>query len=366
MDVVIFEGNMPNSPVEEMLLVARHAALRDNLEKLARVPEIERIILVTNREEFKSFAAMPKLTVEVNSIPPAEFHFGAELKKIIACYRIRTVLCMGGAAVPLITVDELRTLAQQVMAQTGRFVTNNVQSADIIAFNPADVLQDFTPPATDNALALLLRYDVKFEQILLPVTLGTQFDIDTPTDLLVLAASPFGGKYLRQALDKLGLNTEKLEQAKNILRGAYNDVALIGRIGAPAMERLNKNLKVRLRVFSEERGMKALGRLDRNEVVSLLGFWLDEIGPDRFFAYLAQTVKAAFIDSRVLFAHRKITPSDADRFYSDLGLYEKIKDPFVRDFTRAAVECSIPVVLGGHSLVTGGVLAFVEELSAQK
>ena len=29
--------------------------------------------------------------------------------------------------------------------------------------------------------------------------------------------------------------------------------------------------------------MKALGRLERNEVVSLLGFWLEEIGPDRFF-----------------------------------------------------------------------------------
>lgn len=365
MDVIIFEGNEANSPVEEMLLAARHAALRDNLDKLMMVPEVKRIILATNREEFKSFAALPKLIVEVNSIPPTEFHFGTQLKAIIERYQIQTVLCMGGAAVPLIEVEQLRVLAEQIMVKEGRYITNNVQSADIIAFNPAGALQSFALPATDNALALLLRYDVKFEQVLLPVTLGTQFDIDTPTDLLILAASPFGGQHLRSTLGKLALDTENLERTKEVLRGAYNDVAVIGRIGAPAIERLNKHLKVRLRVFSEERGMKALGRLERNEVVSLLGFWLDEIGSDRFFTYLARTVQAAFIDTRVLFAHRKLSPTDADRFYSDLGMYEKVKDPFIRDFTRAAKECAIPVILGGHSLVTGGVLALIEELCRQ-
>ena len=85
--------------------------------------------------------------------------------------------------------------------------------------------------------------------MLLPITLGTQFDIDTPTDLLVLAASPFGGENLRRVLNRLSLPTEKLQQVKAVLQGQYNDVALIGRIGAPAIERLNKNLKVRLRVF---------------------------------------------------------------------------------------------------------------------
>mgnify|MGYP001025027391 FL=1 len=48
MDVVIFEGNETKSPVEEMLLAVRHAALRDNLDKLIMVPEIKRIILATN------------------------------------------------------------------------------------------------------------------------------------------------------------------------------------------------------------------------------------------------------------------------------------------------------------------------------
>ncbi|HZK24040.1 MAG TPA: hypothetical protein VFC74_01495 [Oscillospiraceae bacterium] len=363
LDVIIFEGNEAKSPVEEMLLTVRHAALRDNLNKLVAVPEVKRIILATNHPEFKAYASLPKVIVEVNNIPPSQFQFGRQLINLIERYRVRTVLCMGGAAVPLISVAELRWLCQQVLAKEQCFVTNNVQSADIIAFNPANILQHFPAAATDNALALLLRYDAKFTQVLLPITLGSQFDIDTPTDLLVLAASPFGGENLRQTLKQLSLPTEKLQQVKKVLEGQYADVAMIGRIGAPAMERLNKNLKVRLRVFSEERGMKALGRLERNEVVSLLGFWLEKIGPERFFTYLAQTVSAALIDDRVLFAHHGKEPADADRFYSDLGLFEKVQDPFVREFTRAAQQCSIPVVLGGHSLVTGGVQVLVEELT---
>lgn len=96
-----------------------------------------------------------------------------------------------------------------------------------------------------------------------------------------------------------------------------------------------------------------------------MGYWIDEIGPEKFFARLADTVAAALIDTRVLFAHRKKELSDADRFYSDLGEHELIADPFVREFTRAAKNCGIPVILGGHSLVTGGIFALAEELGCQ-
>ena len=44
--------------------------------------------------------------------------------------------------------------------------------------NPAAVLRQF-PAAAWQYFVLLLRYDAKFEQVLLPITLGTQFDIDT-------------------------------------------------------------------------------------------------------------------------------------------------------------------------------------------
>ena len=106
--------------------------------------------------------------------------------------------------------------------------------------------------------------------------------------------------------------------------------------------------------------MRASGRQARGEALSLLGFYLDEVGLERFFATLAKMSQAVFLDSRVLFAHRRIWPSAPDRFYSDLRQAEKINDPWVRRFTEAAIAAPIPVVLGGHSLVSGGLYALVE------
>ncbi len=363
MDVIIFEGSEAKSLPEEMLVKVRHAALEDNLAKLSALPEINRIFLFTNRSELNRLAVEGKIFVEINLISPANFHFGRQLLEMIERHKIKKLLYLGGAAVPLIQPEELALACRLAAEKEGCYVTNNVQSADMVAFNPASVLGRYPLPATDNALPLLLRYDVRFKQKLLPLTLGSQFDIDTPSDLLILASSPFGGPKLRAELDKLDLNLTSVLKLKEVLRRDYEELALIGRVGAPAIARINHCLKVRLRVFSEERGMKALGRLERGEAVSLLGYWLDEIGPARFFEYLSRTSRAALIDTRVIFAHQKRPLSDADRFYSDLGRYQEIEDGFVREFTEAAQNCGIPVMLGGHSLVTGGVWALTEEMS---
>ena len=63
---------------------------------------------------------------------------------------------------------------------------------------------------------------------------------------------------------------------------------------------------------------------------------------------------AAFIDTRPLFAHRGLQLSRADRFLSDALQPDAIGEPWVRDFTAAAREAPLPVVLGGQSLVTSG------------
>jgi hypothetical protein len=100
-------------------------------------------------------------------------------------------------------------------------------------------------------------------------------------------------------------------------------------------------------------------RAKRGEVCSILGFYLEQVGMERFFDTLGQLGHAAFIDTRVIFTHFGLEPTIDDRFHSDLGQYEKIGDPFVREFTRRALEAPIPIVLGGHSLVSGGLLALI-------
>jgi hypothetical protein len=75
----------------------------------------------------------------------------------------------------------------------------------------------------------------------------------------------------------------------------------------------------------------------------------------RFFDELAQMGQAAFIDTRPLFAHSGLKPSRQDRFLSDAMEPDAIADAWVQEFTAAACEARIPVVLGGSSLVGAGV-----------
>lgn len=106
--------------------------------------------------------------------------------------------------------------------------------------------------------------------------------------------------------------------------------------------------------------MRASGRQTRGEVRSLLGFYLDAVGVEAFFARLGELGQAAFIDNRVVLAHWRLWPSDADRFYADLCQPKEIQDAQLRKLVEAAIAAPIPVVMGGHSLVSGGLYALLE------
>lgn len=100
--------------------------------------------------------------------------------------------------------------------------------------------------------------------------------------------------------------------------------------------------------------MRALGRVASGSVVSFMGRLLDAAGPEPFFHLLSGCADAALFDTRVLLAHWRHAFSDADRFYSDIGRAEAIGEPRLAAFTAAAREAAVPIVLGGHTLVYGG------------
>jgi hypothetical protein len=359
---VIFEGAAPGSPVEEVMVRVRRAALLDNLAKMRQVPLFKEILLVTNDRVLARDAAAAGAEIVLNSIHPASFHFGRVLRRLILDRKPAKVFYLSGAGCPLISVDELAMICRRLQERERFLYTNNIQSADMVAFTVTEALANLDLPHFDNSLAMTLRDELGLELELMPHSLGLLFDLDTPADVLVLGAGPFAGPRIRAVLETLDLDYTRLEQAKAILRDNYREVALIGRVGAPVMERLNSVLKLRLRVFSEERGMKALGRVESGEVTSLLGFLLEHAGLERFFAYLSQVADCAFIDSRVLMAHYRYDLPDEARFLSDLGRWQEIGHPWLKRFTRAASLCPIPVLLGGHSLVSGSLWALACEL----
>jgi hypothetical protein len=118
---------------------------------------------------------------------------------------------------------------------------------------------------------------------------------------------------------------------------------------------LERETACRVRVFSEERGLATA--LPDHQPQSVLGFLLEEIGVRRFFDRMALLGDALVLDTRVIEAHLGLSPSREDRFQSDLMNHAAIDDDFLRAFTAAAAAAPIPVLLGGHSLVAGGLMA---------
>ena len=196
--VVVFEGVNPGSPVENMVTRIRHAALLDNLEKLVRVNQVADIYLVTNDPELAEKAASAGALVLLNTLSCASFHFGRELKKLITSHNLEKVFYFSGAGCPLITEAELTHICSLLLKKERFLYSNNTQSADLVAFTVTNKFYEIDlPDPMDNSLAMTLRDRLGLELELMPQTLGLLFDIDTPADLLVLGAGPFGGPRTR-------------------------------------------------------------------------------------------------------------------------------------------------------------------------
>ena len=360
---VIFEGGNPEHWITRDLATLRASVVMDNIAKLNLLPELDEVILLTNYPHLAAQAKLLGVTLADEDEGP--FHFGRSLQRIVTQFEPDGVICMGGAAAPLMSVEEFRQLAQNLRTNKSVVYTNNPQSADIVAFTPASSVLTITPPETDNSLATVLRDQAGLTRVLIPHSVGAHFDLDTPTDALIMALSPLTGPRSRACLAGLGWDVTSVQRAISRMSQPHCELGLIGRVNPAVMTQINTHTFNRLRVFSEERGMKALAREESGKVVSLLGYFVEQVGVEQFFTYLAKVCDVCFIDTRVLFAHFKLQLTEEERFLSDLGQYEDIADPWVREFTKASVQCEIPIILGGHSLVTGGMWAIIDILKRE-
>jgi len=359
--LVIMTGSSERSEVERMVALARQAITLDTIERALAVEAIGPIVLATNSASLAEKLQGKPVHVELGK-PGEEFHFGRRLHELINKNGIDKVFYIGGGSGALLSTKEMGRIAETLLSADELVIANNFYSTDFAAFAPAEAINSIECPTLtlDNDLAwrLVKRADLPCKE--LPRNAATQLDVDTPSDLMTLKPHPGVGAHTRRYLDSLELDTPHIELALKLFTDREAEVLVAGRVSASTWAYLEQETACRVRLFSEERGMRASGRQARGEALSLLGFYLEEVGLERFFATLAEMSQAAFLDSRVIFAHRRMWPSAADRFYSDLRQPEKINDSWVRRFTQAAIEAPIPIVLGGHSLVSGGLYALVE------
>jgi len=352
--LVVFLGGLGDSPVEEMVAGARVAASLDTIEAALQSGSYAGAVLVTDGR-FRLPALPEGVTVDADG---GHFHFGRRLAEVVRRHGLERVVYLGGGSLPLLGARELAAVAA-ALAEEGALVTNNHYSSDMVGF-ATEALERIEPPDSDNRLARALSEEAGLSVRPLERTVATQLDIDGPTDLAVLALTGEGGPRLRDYLQALDLERERYRRVLPLFSDRKAEIIVAGRVGSHAWQYLEREIACRVRLFAEERGMEADGRAAAGEARSLVAFFLEAAGPQRFFQALAELGDAAFIDTRVLLAHFRIEAGRPDRFLSDLGRWREISEPFLRDFTQAAAEAAIPVLLGGHSLVSGGLMALNE------
>jgi hypothetical protein len=373
---LIMTGVHNASEAEAMMAGARQAITQDIIERARTQAGIAQIVLSTNAPLLAEWAASQGINVERDP-PGYQFHFGQRLRELALKYQIERVFYMGGGSGALLSAEEMAQIVQRVRSVDRILLTNNFYSTDFAAFGPASALDGIELPAIDNDLGWVLAEEAGLPNESLARKASTQFDVDTPTDLMALSIHPRSGRepdgarrpgigsHTRAFLDGLQLDTAHIEQALHVLMDRNAEVLVAGRVSAAVWDYLQQATACRVRVFAEERGMRASGRQARGEARSLLGYYYQQVGPQRFFETLAQLGQAVLLDSRVIFVHLGVWPSASDRYNSDLRRPERIADAVVREFTSAAMAAPIPVVLGGHSLVSGGLYALVEAALAR-
>lgn len=357
--LLVMTGVHSAGKVEGTMAGARQAITQDIIERAQQVPTISQIVLSTNAPLLAEWAQSQGVAVELDP-PGSVFHFGQRLRALAGKYRAERLFYMGGGSGALLQGNEMAGIVETLCSADRILITNNFYSTDFAAFTPVSALDTVEPPATDNDLGWVLAEQAGLPNESLARSASTQLDVDTPTDLMALAAHPGVGAHTRAFLDSLELDTSHIERAMQLLVDRDAEVLVAGRVSSAVWAYLERETACRVRMFAEERGMRSSGRQARGEARSLMGYHYQQVGPQRFFETLAELGQAVFLDSRVIFAHLGVWPPANDRYNSDLRRPDLIADEVVREFTLTAMSAPVPVVLGGHSLVSGGLYALVE------
>jgi CTP:molybdopterin cytidylyltransferase MocA len=358
--IIMVGGGGHKTGVEQELRQARQAAAHDLIEQALTQALFGPIVVLSDQAAWlETLRALP-LRLEF-SPPERPFHFGQSLAELLERYGLRRCLYLGGGSAPLLTGAALAQVARALLSDAPLMITNNVHSSDWAAFAPVEAILPLVPwLKLDNSLAWVWQERTGYPVRVLPRSTATLVDIDTPFDLLALARHPDTQAHLRAFLDQLDWPSDHLDAAIKVLRREASRVIVAGRVSSWTWRLLEQSTRAWVRVFAEERGMRSSGRQERGEVCSLLNDYLDLVGVEQFFVRLGRLSDAILLDSRVILASRGLWPCDADRFYADLLMDTFIEEPFLRALTSAARSSPVPVVMGGHSLVAGGLAVLLE------
>ena len=305
--LVIMTGSSEGSEVERMVALACQAITLDTIDRALAVEAIGPIVLATNSASLAESLRGRPVHVELEALGD-EFHFGRRLRDLVIERDMEKVFYVGGGSSALLSSEEMGRIAETLLSADEAasshdvaaasshdvaaasltratsscarsvVIANNFYSTDFAAFAPAKAINSIEPSTLtlDNDLAwrLVKRAGLSCKE--LPRSAATQLDVDTPTDLMTLKPHPGVGPHTRRYLDSLELDTSHIEQSLEFFTDRDAEVLVAGRVSASTWAYLESETACRVRLFSEERGMRASGRQAREALELILGTYISQ------------------------------------------------------------------------------------------
>ena len=361
--IIFASGAAPAYLLLRQMHTVRQACAHDLLERAIDARSFDPIIVVTGDRAFANSIGHLPVTIDLDG-DDGTFHFGRRLAEVIDRFELTRCLYMGAASAPLLTATDLSQIAESAQRHDRAVIANNINSTDWAAITPASIVREWIERLpSDNSLGWVLSHEAGLEPIGWPPSPAARLDLDVPIDAQIAVRHPQCGLRVREAVSQLPWDDRRLRAACAVLQTPASRVILAGRVPSWSVAQMEQTVQCWTRVYSEERGMRAAGRLGAGQVRSLLSAHLRAVGLSRFMADLCSMTDAMLWDTRVLWAANGVWPSEEDRYAADLGLIDAISDPFIRDFTQAVLDAPIPIVTGGHALVSGGLWALLESIN---
>lgn len=343
----VVEG-MP--PLTRLLATAR-SALLDHQRWLFRRARADRVLVVTDRAA--SFGE--RLAALADDLP-----------------RRQGVVVLGSGAVPLLGSADAEALVAVARGGGHRVLTNNRFSSDVCAISDAGVLRGVPALPSDNSLPRWLAEQRGYRVRQLPHRRRLGIDLDGPLDLALLRYTRRTPGPVRAVAEVAGIDVPRVEELAGVLTDRRAELLVAGRTSAGTLRWLERHARCRVRAVVEERGMRAASDLalgpdgpDRRSArvtrppISIMARTISAGGPDSLGTIVSTLADAAILDSRVLLADRlgadeRAWPPDEDRYASDLLRPDEVHHAWLAALTRGATRASIPILLGGHTLVGPG------------
>ena len=269
-------------------------------------------------------------------------------------------VCYTGSGMPAMTTEDWSTLLE--MIESGVATANRMFSCDWIAVPDGRMLGSVARERVDNRFAQLVRDRNGVSVQSFARSARSLMDVDTPADLVVLkTAERVGSMDLGSATRaELAGQRELDDQVRKAVRvfetmtRHTQELMVCGRVSGSDWAVLDRDTSCRVRVLSEERGLRTRGVRAR----SLIGELYERTGSEQFALLVERMADAMIWDTRPFFSHLGWDVSLYDRFAADLGRWDLIEHEELRELVWALADRR--VLMGGHSLVSGGMLAGID------